>query len=79
MDYAYLKEDLEIKEEEHGASVKPRTSMTVLMMQETMCGSVWSYAVESKGAADTWVAEQIADDLGTVGMAQERIILKSDQ
>ena len=53
--------------------------MTVLAMVETSCMSVWGYAVESKGNADPWIAEQITEDMETIGIANERIIVKSDQ
>ena len=79
MDYAYLKEDAQVSEDEHAETVSARLSMTVLVLQETVCGSVWGYAVEAKGASDVKVAEQIADDIATIGMTKERIILKADQ
>ena len=55
-------------------------SLTALVMKETMCGSVWAYALSSKSVAeDPWVAEQLVDDMCTVGMARERVVIKSDQ
>ena len=54
--------------------------MTALVMKETLCGSVWVYALRSKSVAeDPWVADQISDDLNTVGLAGESIIMKSGQ
>ena len=53
--------------------------MTVLVMLETLCHSVWGYVVESKGASGEWVVEQIAEDLETIGLSGERIIVKADQ
>ena len=64
---------------EHVESVKATISMTVLVMVETLCRSVWAYAVSQKGAADAWVADQIVEDLEVVGLTGERIIVKTDQ
>jgi hypothetical protein len=54
-------------------------SQTVLVMQESLCRSVWAYAVEHKGSSEAWVIDQIAEDLDTVGLRNDRIIVKSDQ
>ena len=55
-------------------------SLTALVMKETMCDSVWAYALKSKSVAeDPWVADQIVHDLNTIGMGQNRIIAKTDQ
>ena len=55
-------------------------SLTALVMKETMCGSVWAYSLRSKSVAeDPWVADQLVDDMCTIGMAQERVVIKSDQ
>ena len=48
-------------------------------MVQTLCNSLWAYPVQSKGAAEQWVIEQIAEDLETVGLANERIIIKAVQ
>ena len=53
--------------------------MTVLVMVETLCHSVWAYVVESKGASEEWAIEQIVEDLETAGLSGERIIVKADQ
>ena len=79
MDYCFLTEDVVSKDVEHETSTKSRVSMTVLVMAETLCRSVWAYAVTTKGAGEAWVAEQIVEDLETVGLSQERIIVKADQ
>ena len=52
MDYMFLTEDVEMKtgEEGEGDTSTVRESMTVLVMQESVCRSVWAYAVENKGA-----------------------------
>ena len=56
-----------------------KASATVLVMQESECRSVWAYQVEHKGASEEWVINQITEDLETVGLKNDRIILKSDQ
>ena len=38
-----------------------------------------SNAVKAKGASEEWIASQVIEDLETVGLAQERLIMKSDQ
>ena len=54
-------------------------SQTVLVMQESECLSVWSYAVDSKEASEEWSIHQICEDLETVGLKDDRIIVKDDQ
>ena len=39
------------------------TRMTILVMQESLCRSVWPYAVTQKGAADEWAVHQLCYDL----------------
>ena len=70
MDYCFLTEDVVAKDAEHEVSTKSRVSMTILVMTETMCRSMWAYAVTTKGASESWVADQIVEDLETVGLAQ---------
>ena len=80
MDYGFIKEDQTTTEDEHGEAVVAKVCMTILVMVETLCNSVWAYAIEGKGAASTdWLAPRIVEDMGTIGMAKERIITKSDQ
>ena len=79
LDYCFLNEDLQASNTEHEDGKDKGTSMTILAMVETMCMSVWSYAVERKGGGETWVTDQITEDLQTVGTAEERVIIKSDQ
>ena len=54
-------------------------AITVLVMQESQCQSVWAYVVQSKGASEAWVVDQVAEDLDTVGLKRDRIVIKSDQ
>ena len=48
-------------------------------MQESLTKSVWAYAVESKGSSEEGMTDQICEDLETIGLKNERIVLKSDQ
>ena len=54
-------------------------TQTVLVMQESEFRSIWSYTVERKGASEEWVIHQICEDLETVGLKEDRIIIKDDQ
>ena len=74
MDYCFLTEGVSSEATEHVESVKATISMTVLVMVETLCRSVWAYAVGHKGAADAWVTEQIVEDLGVVGLTSEELL-----
>ena len=54
-------------------------SQTVLAMQESECRSVWSYTVDRKGASEELAIYQICENLETVGLNDDRIIVKDDQ
>ena len=81
MDYAYLTEELEAESGEHGEaeSTKAGATLTMLVVQESQCRSVWAYAVESKGTSEDWLPLQILEDMETVGMKEEKMVVKSDQ
>ena len=81
MDYCFLTEDVNRESGEHGEeeAEKARTSITVAVMQESLSKSVWAYAVESKGSMEEWMVQQACEDLETVGLKNERFVLKSDQ
>ena len=80
MDDCYFHEDVRRESSEHGASEEAKVSLIKLAMKETQFGSIWAYALGSNSATDElWLAEQIADDLGTIGLQKERIICKTDQ
>lgn len=81
LDYCHLTEHAERVEGEHGEeeTTKAESSVTALVMQESTCRSVWAYAFEHKGAADDWIVEQICEDLDTIGLRSDRIVIKSDQ
>ena len=49
-------------------------------MKETMCDSILAYVLKSKSVTeDPWIADQIIDDLNTIGMGKNQIIVKNDQ
>ena len=84
MDYGKLTEvEVEVSEEAtEDAATEPAAegdSLTMLVMQESQHASVWSYRVEKKGATETWLSTQILEDLETVGLQGEKIVLKNDQ
>ena len=81
MDYGFLTERIKKQEGEHGESTvqKAEESLTVAVMNESLTSSVWAYAVEHKGSREGWVVEQVLEDLQTVGLKNDRIVLKSDQ
>ena len=58
-------EDATRHDSEHHDSVEVVTSFTALVMKETLCCSVWAYALKSKSVMDhPWIADQIVDDMG---------------
>ena len=79
LDYCFLTDrrpDLPEQQEEDDDG----DSLTNLVMKETLCGSVWAYVLQSKSVgSDPWIAEQLVDDMNTIGMARERVVIKSDQ
>ena len=95
MDYAFLTEtcgQCEPPNTEHAEDIadpgatraedpagKSGSSMTVLVMQESECRSVWAYVLESKGASEYRAVSQICEDLETIGLKSDRIVIKSDQ
>ena len=80
MDYGYLKEDETVTSGEHDDATAATTSMTMLVMAESLCNSVWAYVVDGKGAASVeWLSRQLVSDIATMGLAKERIITKADQ
>ena len=79
LDYAYLQEETIEEEEEMSIGTVVTASMTILVMIETLCRSVWTYAVHAKGTSqDHWLPGKIADDLATVGVGASRVVLKTD-
>ena len=81
MDYGFLTEEAARSTGEHGESdaESAGASLTIAVMQESLAKSVWSYAVESKGSMEEWMVQQAIEDLETVGLKNERLVLKSDQ
>ena len=79
-DYCFFKEDASRLTDEHVNKEEAKVCLTDSVMKETMGDSVWAYAWNSKGVAeDPWIADQILDDLNTIGMAKNRVIVKTDQ
>ena len=39
---------------------------------------MWAYQVENKGASEVWVIDQIVEDLDTIGLPNDRVVVKSD-
>ena len=78
MDYAFLTESGRTKAEED-AELTAKMYMTILVLVESMCRSVWTYAVESKGASEMWLESQILEDFDTIGLTNEKLIIKADQ
>ena len=79
LDYAYLQEETFELTDEFKEEANVRTSMTILIMMETLCNSVWAYTVHKKGVqADPWLPGKLTKDLATAGMAGTRIIVKTD-
>ena len=58
LDYCFCQDDLTTDDTEHEESTQATTSMTVVVMLETLCRGVWAYVVEPKGASEEWVIEQ---------------------
>ena len=80
VDYCFLTDNANRRADAGAAADDDENSLTALVMKETLCGSVWAYALQSKSVAeDPWIAEQLVDDLCTIGMAKERIVMKSYQ
>ena len=78
-DYAFFSVNAageECEDDEPGS----RIVLKILVIKETMCGSVWAYAVQHKGyTMEPWIRNQIIYDLNTIGMKDERISIKNDQ
>ena len=74
LDYGFLTENADGEVEAHQAEdadevigAISENKQTILVMQESECRSVWSYAVEHKGASELWAVHQICEDLETIG------------
>ena len=73
MDYGFLHEEETVTDDQHGTETSSKVSMTIMVMLETLCSSVWAYAIEGKGAVSVeWLAEKVLEDIETVGLAKER-------
>ena len=66
LDYANLQDETLEDDNELKQDGSVRVSMTILVMLETLCESVWAYAVSTKGyMSDLWLPGEIANDLTT--------------
>ena len=80
MDYCFFKDNASRVTDEHTDKEEATVSLTALVLKETMCDSVRAYALKSKSVAeDPWIGDQIVDDLNTIGMGKNRIIVTTDQ
>ena len=77
MDYCFLTDDS--GESGEGGESRASESITCAVMHESLCDSAWAYAVKSKGSTERWLIDQVVEDLETVGLKNERLVLKSDQ
>ena len=67
MDYAFLQDEVIENDHVFDESGIASVSMTFLVMVETLCESVGSYAPNAKGfASDPWLPKKIHNDLLTV-------------
>ena len=66
-------------DDEFDESGVAKISMTFLVMVETLCKSAWAYATNAKGfALDPWLPKKMHNDLATVGLGVNPIIMKTD-
>ena len=79
LDFCFFTKEAQAKETDHEDSTEAKVSMTVLVVIESLFRSLWAYAVQCKGSRDERLAEQIAEDLETIGFCGERLIIKADQ
>ena len=80
MDYAFFSVNAageECEEDEPGS----RVVLKVLVLKETLCGSIWAYAVQHKGfTMEPWIRDQLIFDFDTIGLSKDqRIAMKNDQ
>ena len=66
----------DLTEEEKIDESKART---VLVMKDSLVESIFAYVVSKKGAThEEWLAQQMLDDLDSLGLNRARIVMKSD-
>ena len=81
LDYAFLQDEIveDNDDDEFKYAGVVSLSMTLLVMYESLCESIWTYAVNAKGfASDPWLPKKLHNDLTTVGMGHIRIVVKTD-
>ena len=52
LDYCFFKENANRSTDEHTDKGEASVSLTALVLKETMCDSVWAYALKSKSVAE---------------------------
>ena len=78
-DYAFFSVNAKGEECEVGEQGS-RITLKILVVKETMCGSMWAYAVQHKGyTMEPWIKDQLLHDFNTIGLSDERIAIKNDQ
>ena len=70
LDYCFLMahktgrdETQEVDEDKEDSDKPDCVTQTVLVMQVSECRSMWSYAVDRKGASEEWVIRRICEEL----------------
>ena len=57
-----------------------RVVLKILVLKETLCGSIWAYSVQHKRyTQEPWIRDQIISDFNTIGLSDERMSIKNDQ
>ena len=80
MGCCFSEESVRQSTDEHTDLEEATVSLTASMFKEAMCDPVWAYTLKSKSVAeDPCVADEVVDNLNTIGMSKDRIIVKSDQ
>ena len=69
----------EAREVGPGDEAATSPSITILVLQESGNRSILAYEVQSKGASEAWVVDQIVEDLDTAGLRNDKVVVKSDQ
>ena len=70
-DHVYLQAYDNKNADEHPGGAAAASSLVMLVMAETKCDSVWSYALDGTGVVSTgWVAKKIVGDLETIGLSE---------
>ena len=78
MDYAFLQEEIVEMEDGSPGTTRASVSMTILVMIETLCESVWANSVHVKGDRSyVWLPGK-CERSGKDGVANTRVVIKTD-